>query len=274
MMKRISLFFSLLCLLLLLFGCSTGEQPSAGQQPSQAANAAGPAASQQVELLVSAAASLTDALQELQTSFEREHPQIRLTFNFGSSGKLAQQIEQGAPADVFLSASKKDMDKLQEKQLILSDSRVDFAQNALVLIANQANPLSLSSFAEIDPGKIGHFAMGEPASVPAGRYTKEVLEKLNLWEPLQGKIVFGSDVRQVLTYVESGNADVGVVYSSDAMVSDKVNVLAEAEPDWHEPIVYPGAIVANSPHAEEAKAFLAYLTSEQGKEILQKYGFK
>nr|WP_318616246.1 molybdate ABC transporter substrate-binding protein [Sporosarcina sp. YIM B06819] len=237
-------------------GCSAGESE------------------EQVEVMISAAASLTDALTDMKASFESEHDNITLTFNFGSSGKLVQQIEQGAPSDIFLSASKKDMDTLEEGKLLLEGTRVDFTANELVLITNKDELLTVDSFEDIDPSTIAHFAIGEPEGVPVGRYTKEVLENIGLWDPLQDKMVLGSDVRQVLTHVEMGNADLGVVYSSDAKISDKVKVLAVASAEWHGPIVYPGAVVSETKHPEEAKAFLAYLTSDKGKEILKKYGFK
>ncbi|WP_342510306.1 molybdate ABC transporter substrate-binding protein [Sporosarcina sp. FSL K6-2383] len=227
-----------------------------------------------VEIMVSAAASLTDALTDMKTSFEQQHENIRVTFNFGSSGKLVQQIEQGAPSDVFLSASSKDMNTLDEGELLVEGTRTDFTANELVLITNKDESLTVESFEDIDPSAITHFAIGEPESVPVGRYTKEVLENIGLWEPLQDKMVLGSDVRQVLTHVEMGNADLGVVYSSDAKMSDKVKVLATANVEWHEPIVYPGAVVSETKHPEEAKAFLAFLTGDEGKEILKKYGFQ
>lgn len=264
MIKKMGALFLLLFLLAVASGCSNSGQSSDDLQTSD----------KKTELFVSAAASLTDALDELKSSFENEHPEIDLTFNFGSSGKLAQQIEQGAPADVFLSASEQDMDKLQEKHLIQNESRLEFAENSLVLITKEDQSFNISSFEKINSEKIDHLAIGEPESVPAGRYTREVLEHLKLWEPLQNKLVLGSDVRQVLTYVESGNADIGVVYSSDALTSDKVKVLDEAKPDWHEPIIYPGAITSTSEHAQEAQLFLDYITSAHGKEILHKYGFK
>jgi len=249
-------------MLMILVGSSNSQQPIISESDDE------------IELTISAAASLTDALNNLKSSFESEHPTITLSFNPGGSGKLARQIEQGAPTDIFLSASEKDMDKLQEGNLILEDTRTDFATNKLVLITNIEKPFILSSFEEINPATIDHFAVGEPESVPVGRYTKEVLEKLELWEPLQSKLVLSSNVRQVLTHVEMGNADIGIVYASDALVSEKVKVVAAAKSEWHEQIVYPGAIIADSKHPEEAKAFLAFLTSEQGKEILKKYGFK
>lgn len=247
------------CLLLILVGCSAKESDKSAEP---------------VEIMVSAAASLTDALTDMKSSFEKEHENSIVIFNFGSSGKLVQQIEQGAPSDVFLSASSKDMNTLDDGALLVEGTRIDFAANELVLITNKDESLTVDSFEEIDPSTIAHFAVGEPESVPVGRYTKEVLESIGLWGLLQEKMVLGSDVRQVLTHVEMGNVDLGVVYSSDAKVSDKVKVLATANAEWHGPIVYPGAVVSETKHSEEAKAFLAFLTSDEGKEILKKYGFK
>ncbi|MGE5703535.1 MAG: molybdate ABC transporter substrate-binding protein [Clostridia bacterium] len=230
-------------------------------------------ANQKAELTIAAAASLTDALNELKTSFQAEFPQYALSYSFGSSGKLATQIQQGAPADVFLSASKKDMDTLQGENLIVANSRIDFAANRLVLIAPQNTKLPVAGFDKINPQAISHLALGNPESVPAGRYGKEVLESVKLWDKLQSKIVFASDVRQVLTYVESGNADLGVVYTSDALSSDQIKILAIAEEKWHKPIVYPGAVVASSKAAAQASVFLDYLNSEKGRLILSKHGF-
>ena len=177
-------------------------------------------------------------------------------------------IIQGAPSDVFLSASESDMDKLQVKTMILKETRVNFAENELVLIANKSQPVNVSSFDEISSATIDHLAIGEPESVPVGRYTKQVLERLNLWDSLQGSLVLSSDVRQVLTHVELGNADAGIVYASDALRSEKVTIVATADSDWHEPIMYPGAVVSDTSHPEEAKAFLVFLTSEKGREAI------
>jgi molybdate transport system substrate-binding protein len=227
-----------------------------------------------VELMISSAASLTDARNELKPLFEEQHPQISLVFNLGSSGKLAKQIEQGAPSDVFLSASKKDMDALESKDLIRNETRADFAKNKLVLISNSDKPIQASSFEAIPIAQIQHMAIGEPDTVPAGRYAKEALEAIGLWPSLQGKLVMGSDVRQVLTYVSSGNADLGIVYSSDAVTTHNIKILAEAQKEWHQPIVYPGAVVSASANPEEAQAFMTFLLGEKGREILVKYGFE
>ena len=254
--RRVWYFTICLCVLLIPTGCSNGESD------------------EKVELMVSAASSLSDALQEMKAPFEHQHPDVTLTYNFGSSGKLVQQIEQGAPSDVFLSASEIDMDKLQEEELIVEQTRVDFAANGLVLITNKDASSAVDAFEKLAPADIAHIAVGEPESVPVGRYTKEVFENLGLWEQLQSKMVLGSNVRQVLTHVETGNAELGVVYISDAKISDQVKVLAVADAKWHDPIIYPGALVSETEYPEEAKAFLAFLTSDEGRETLKKYGFQ
>ncbi|PIC82722.1 molybdate ABC transporter substrate-binding protein [Sporosarcina sp. P1] len=265
-MKRLSLSAFFVLLAVFLVGCSdmneTGNTEALDQETPK------------VELIISAAASLTDALEELKRSFEEAHEGISVIYNFGSSGKLATSIENGAPSDVFLSASSKDMNDMEDKELLVNESRKNFAENALVLIAHNDSDSAISSFEDLDPAIIDHLAVGEPESVPVGRYTKETFESLDLWEPLQDKLVLGSDVRQVLTHVEMGNVEYGIVYSSDAFISDDVKTLAEAEADWHEPIVYPGAVVAESKHQEAAQQFLDYLTGDEGKKTLQKFGFK
>lgn len=265
MKKRNMILFFISALYLMLAACSAPQTNQGEQTQPKAAP---------VELTVSAAASLTDALTELKPSFEEAHPGTTLVFNFGSSGKLAQQIEQGAPADLFLSASPKDLDGLEQKQLIDAKTRVDFAANSLVLITGKSAPAPISTFEDLANPALAHIAIGEPNSVPAGRYAKETLESLKLWDSVSSRLVYASDVRQVLAFVESGNADAGIVYASDAAISPNVNVLATADAKWHKPIVYPGAVVAASSHADLAKEFLSYLTSENGKAILHKYGFQ
>ncbi|QUW20339.1 molybdate ABC transporter substrate-binding protein [Sporosarcina sp. Marseille-Q4063] len=255
-MKKVIYFFVLVCLVLVPIGCTPEDKE------------------EKTTLMISAAASLTDVLNELKPVFEDEYPSIELTFNFGGSGKLAQMIIQGAPSDVFLSASESDMDRLQVEDLILKETRVDFAENELVLIANKEQPVKVSSFNDINSAGVDHLAIGEPESVPVGRYTKQVLEGLNLWDSLQGSLVLGSDVRQVLTHVEMGNADAGIVYASDALRSEKVTIVATADSDWHEPIMYPGAVVSDTSNPDEAKEFLVFLASEKGQELLHKHGFK
>ncbi len=227
-----------------------------------------------IEITVSAAASLTDALTEMKAQYEKENPTIVLTFNFASSGKLAQQIEQGAPVDVYISANQKYMDQLEEKNFINSNTRKDITANKLVLITNKENTSNVTSFEELSSSTVNQISIGDPESVPAGKYAKEALTSLQLWDSLQDQLVLAKDVRQVLAYAESGNVDFGIVYSSDALISDKVKVVAEAKSEWHKAIVYPGAVLASTNHPDAAQSFLDYLSSEAGKGTLRKYGFQ
>lgn len=257
-MNKLIKWLLLSMIIAILFGCS-----SKGNEGTE-----------KTELSISAAASLTDALNELKQVYESEHDDVKITLNLGSSGKLATQIEQGAPSDIFLSASRSDMERLSVKVLVNESSVVDFTKNSIVVIANKSTADPLTSFEQLGDEDFDHLSIGEPDTVPVGRYTKEVLEHLQLWTPLQNKLVMGSDVRQVLTHVEMGNAEYGIVYSTDAFVSDKVVVVAEANSAWHTPVVYPGAVIKDSKHPEKAQDFLDFISGEEGKEILKKYGFK
>ncbi|UOQ95554.1 molybdate ABC transporter substrate-binding protein [Halobacillus shinanisalinarum] len=226
------------------------------------------------KLTISAASSLTDAMKEIKRSYESDHSDVSLTFNFAGSGKLAQQIQQGAPVDVFLSANQQWMDTLEQEQLIQEETRMNFTGNSIVLIANQDRDFNFNSFADIKLSGQEQLALGDPASVPAGMYTKEILQSVNKWDALKDQMVYARNVRQVLTYVESGNAALGMVYASDALLSDQIKVLAKAEPSMHRPIIYPAAITADSSAKEEAQKFLDYLKTEEAQNILQSYGFE
>lgn len=224
------------------------------------------------KLTISAAISLTDALKEIKEIYEEEHD-ISLSFNLAGSGTLAQQIEQGAPVDLFISANSNWMDHLEEKELILSNSRQNIAENELVIISHINNhtenlPLTAEAFHPFE-----QIAIGNPDSVPAGNYTREALKAANLWDDLEEKAILTKDVRQVLTYVETENADLGFVYKSDALLSEKVKILRAIDAGLHEPIVYPAAVTKESKSAEEAKEFIQYLLQEEARHIFKKYGF-
>lgn len=227
----------------------------------------------ETELVVSAAASLTDALEEIKKAYERENSEIKITYNLGSSGKLAQQIEQGAPVDVYLSASSLYMNQLDDKNLIYEETRTTLASNEMVLITNKNNPININSFEQITR-EFGQIAIGNPESVPAGKYAKDILLELNIWDELQNKLVYAKDDRQVLTYVESDNVELGIVYYSDTLITDKIRILAKADPDLHEPIEYTAAVVKYTKNKEQAKDFLDFLSSEEAKEIFKRYGLK
>lgn len=226
----------------------------------------------QVMLTVSAAASLKDALEEIQRLYENEKPHVKITFNFGSSGSLQQQIEQGAPVDVYISAAARHMAALEEKALIVPETKNILLKNRIVLIA-LADNLQITGFDSLLGDGVRHVGLGEPESVPAGRYGKEVLASLGLWEPLQERMVFAKDVRQVLNWVESGNADAGLVYLTDATGSAGVRIVAIAPEETHSPVIYPLAVLRASKAFAEAQDFSAFLFSEAAKQVFLQYGF-
>jgi molybdate transport system substrate-binding protein len=226
---------------------------------------------QKSTLTLSVAASLQDAIVEVEQGYQRDHAAVEFRNNFGSSGTLAREIEEGAPVDGFLSAGAKPMDDLQAKGLLVGGSRMKLLRNSLVLIVPQDS--KLTGFDGLDDERVRLVAMGDPASVPAGQYGRETLTSLKLYDKLRAKIVLGKDVRQVLTYVETGNADAGLVYATDARISSKVRVAAVAPESSHEPIVYPMAIVAGSRNQEAARSFVAYLTGAAAKAVFAKHGF-
>jgi len=223
------------------------------------------------KLLVSAASSLTDVMKEMELQFHEIEPNIELTFNYGSSSKLRSQIEQGAPADLFLSASEIDMELLESQQLIDVDSIKPFAENQLVL-ASLEEFSETTDFQELVLNTEEKIAIGEPDSVPLGAYSKKALENENLWDSLSNRLIYAKDARQVVTYVESGNAELGIIYSSDAIISREISGTLEV-PGQTDPIIYPGAVIADSENQPAATAFLEFVTSSKGQAILKEYGF-
>ncbi|MGO1059139.1 molybdate ABC transporter substrate-binding protein [Planococcus sp. FY231025] len=222
------------------------------------------------ELFISAASSLKDVMDAAEKEFEETHPEVDIAFNFGSSGNLRNQIQQGAPVDLFLSASAKDMEILQEEELVYKEDIRDFAENRLVLAS--AGELSEQDPIETLAGSSGVIAVGEPESVPVGSYTKEALEELGLWDNLEGRLIFAKDARQVVSYVESGNAEMGIVYSSDAQRSSGIKTTVDLPQDGVD-IVYPAGIMQGAKNKEAAELFLDYLTGSKGQKLLEDYGF-
>ncbi|HKD64621.1 MAG TPA: molybdate ABC transporter substrate-binding protein [Candidatus Acidoferrales bacterium] len=224
------------------------------------------------EITVSAAISLKDALDEILHLYSSEHPSAEIHFNLGGSGTLQRQIEQGAPVDIFISASPKEMDSLQSQGLLVPDTRKDLVKNSVVLIV-PVGSAGVSNFQDLTKPAIKTIAVGEPQTVPAGKYAQEVLMHLGIYDQLKPKLVFAKDVRQVLTYVETGNADAGIVYATETMVSKKVTVAATASEDSHSPVVYPAAIVRSSKNLAGAKMFIEFLGGGEARAVFQKYGF-
>ncbi|NDY58801.1 molybdate ABC transporter substrate-binding protein [Desulfovibrio sulfodismutans] len=224
------------------------------------------------DLTISAAASLTDAFTECKPLFEKANPGVTLTFNFAASGPLLKQIEQGAPVDVFASADQKTMDDAAGKNLIDAASRKNFAQNALVL-AIPAGTSTVKNLASLSDAKVTKIGVGNPETVPVGRYTKGALEKLGVWNTLSPKCILAESVRQVLDYLSRGEVDAGFVYATDAKQGgDKVKVVEEIP--LEKPVSYPMAVLAASKNKPEAAKFIAFVTSPEGAAVLAKYGFK
>lgn len=246
------------CVLILLLGC---QGTIAAAEPDS--------------VLVFAAASTTNAVTEIGDLFAARK-MGGITHSFASSSTLAKQIENGAPADVYISANKEWMDYLEEKKLVAPAARFDLLSNRIVLIA----PVNSRAAIEIRPrfdlaGLLGdgHLAMGDPAHVPAGMYGKAALEKLGVWDRVKGKVARAKDVRAALALVERGEAPLGVVYATDAAITEKVRVVAEFPQDSYPPIVYPAAILAGRETAA-AKSFFDFLKTPAAKAIFEKYGFK
>jgi len=225
------------------------------------------------EITVSAAISLKDALDEIGKEYEARHAGVKVVANYGGSGTLRNQIEQGAPVDAFVSASEKDMDALNAKGLIQSDTRRDIVANTLVLIVPADRDSGIHDFADLAGAQVKTVAVGEPNTVPAGMYAQQAFAALGLTAAVHGKLVLAKDVRQALTYVATGNADAGVVYSTDARTTSKVRVAATAPANSHDPIVYPAAVLKSAHDAVAARALVEYLGADDAKAIFQKYGF-
>jgi molybdate transport system substrate-binding protein len=271
MMKKANLCITAFLLVILLAGCGVDSQPPALQPVTEQENGQEEITPQ--TLTVSAAASLTDVMEEIKGFYE-EKTVHTLVMNYGSSGALQQQIEQGAPADVFISAAQRQMDVLQEEGLILAESRVDLLENKVVLIIPvSGDNKEITDFNSLTTDSLKLLAIGEPESVPAGRYAKEVLSSLGIWKKLEEKCVLGKDVRQVLTYVETGNVDAGIVYMTDALTSEKVKIAATAPAGSHTPVTYPAAIVLGTSVLQVAEDFMAYLQSNEVAEIFERHGF-
>ncbi|MCM3116071.1 molybdate ABC transporter substrate-binding protein [Neobacillus sp. MER 74] len=255
------LIYSLILLLLVLSGCSAKPEEQ-NQKVSD----------KKVELTISAAASLQDALNEITATFEKEHPNVKVNYNFGASGALAQQISQGAPVDLFFSAAEDKFDQLVQDGLIEESKGTDLVGNELVLVVPNDAKKEIKGFEDLT--KSDKISIGTPEAVPAGQYAKETLENVNVWKAMEDKVVYAKDVRQVLTYVETNNVDAGIVYKTDALVSQKVKVVATAAEDTHAPIIYPLGVIKNSKHLKEAQLFYDYLQNETALKTFEKFGFK
>jgi molybdate transport system substrate-binding protein len=224
------------------------------------------------EITVSAAASLKEAFTEMGRAFESANPAHKVLFNFAASGQLLQQIAQGAPVDVFASADEETMDKAARQGLVNSASRTSFARNQLVVVVPAVSSPPYARLTDLARPEVKRIAIGNPESVPAGRYAKEVLETARLWADLQPKIVNAQNVRQVLDYVARDEVDAGFVYATDAALAvNRVRVVER--PATAVTILYPIAVVSGAANAELAAAFVRFVRGESGQRILAGFGF-
>lgn len=270
MKKKFSILTLALCLMLGAVGCSNNSSSSSSSNASSAASSSGDS-SEKVELNISAAASLQEAMAELEKEFKNINPDVKLTVNLGSSGSLMQQIQEGAPCDLFISAGAKQMDALVEDGTVEKDAVKTLLTNDLVLVAAKGEKVdSLDALKTDDVEKI---AIGDPESVPAGKYAKEVLDNTKLYDNVKDKLVLAKDVKEVLSWVQKGNADVGFVYLSDATGVDDVDVVLTTDDDSHSEIAYPVAVLKDSKQAKVAQQFEDFLLSNKAQNILEKHGF-
>ena len=225
------------------------------------------------EIIVSAAISMKDALDDVKQLYTAANPNVSVSTNYGASGTLQIQIEQGAPVDVFLSAAPKQMDALAAKGLLLEGTRKDLLRNEVVLIVPKDSSSRISSFQDLARADVKKVALGEPTVVPAGQYAKEVLTSLGIYEAVNSKAVLAKDVREVLTYVETGNVDAGIVYATDAVSSSKVKVVARAPETSHSPVIYPVAVMKSSKNPTAAREFISFLSAPRAGDVFKKYGF-
>jgi molybdate transport system substrate-binding protein len=225
-----------------------------------------------MELNVFAAASLTESLTAIGEAYEAANPNVKLSFNFDSSGTLQKQIESGAAADVFLSAAVKQMDALADGGYLLDDTRKDLLTNKVVLIVPEGSALGLKDFEGVAGEAVKLVALGNK-DVPVGQYAEEIFRALGLWDAVSAKASLGANVKEVLSQVESGAVDCGVVYATDAATAKGVAVVAEAPEGSHKPVVYPGAVMKSSASADAAKAFLDFLSTPDAVAAFTAAGF-
>lgn len=251
-LKKLGIVGLALALTIGLVGCSSSEE--------------------KVTLNISVAASLQESMIELEKKFKEIEPNVKLEVNLGASGALQQQIEEGAPCDVFISAGEKQMNALADKGLLLADTNKTLLTNDLVLVTSKGT--GIKYLEKLSTDDIEKIAIGDPESVPAGKYAKEVLDNTKLYDKVKDKLVLAKDVKEVLFWVQQGNAQAGFVYLSDAQSVGDVQVAYTTKSDTHSPINYPIAVLKASKKQDEAKAFEDFLLGEYGQDILEKYGFK
>ena len=272
--KRIGAVVLAVCMVLSCAGCGGSSNKGASEETTEVTTEGGNS-----KILVAAAASLQATFDnELIPLFEKENPEITVEGTYASSGDLQQQIESGLDADVFFSAATSNMDTLAEEKLIDEDTVVDLLKDNVVLITPKDSKLGIKSFKDIT--KADTIAIGDPESVPAGKYAKEILTNLDVYNKVEKKASLGASVTEVLSWVAEGSADAGIVYATDAQTENtngddkEVEIVATAEDSMmRTPVIYPVGTVSSSAHKDEAKAFEDFLQTDEAKAILEKAGF-
>lgn len=225
------------------------------------------------QITVAAAISLKDAFLSMAQTYQ-ERTGDKVNFSFGASGELLRQIEAGAPIDAFASAGQREMDDLQSKGMVEVATRADFARNSLVMVAPAGSTLGLNAVSDLARPAVKRISIGNPKTVPAGMYAQQMLAHMQLWQKLQPRLIFAENVRQVLEYVERGEVNAGIVYSTDVSIAHgEVQVAARAPEGTYGPILYPIATIKGSPHPGAAKEFVRFVLAPDGRRVLQEFGF-
>lgn len=259
-MKRTVSILLALCLLLGLSACGSSNSSSSSEEKQT--------------LTIQAAASLKNAMADVTEAYKEKDPNVELTFNYGGSGDLQKQIENatGAEFDFFISAAQKQMDALEQGGYLDNDTRENFVENKLVLIAPKDSD-TVTDIQSLTSSNVETIALGEPSKVPAGQYAEEAFQNLGMLDEIKAKAVYAKDVTQALTYVANGEAQAGVVYKTDAISNDQVKIVAEFPADSYTPVVYPMAVLKQGEKKDAAKAFEEFLKSDDVSKIMEKYGF-
>lgn len=231
-----------------------------------------PATGRAAELNVFAAASLTDALREIAAAYEKAGGD-RIVLNLGASSTLARQIQEGAPADLFLSADEEKMDGLEKRKLLLPGTRRSVLSNTLVIVVPADSPLQITGAGDLANPSLRALALAEPQTVPAGIYAKQYLRRQGIWSQVAGRVIPTENVRAALAAVEAGNADAGIVYKTDARLAKRVRIAYEVPRAAGPQISYPFAVVADSARPAAARKFLACLESPRSLAVFRKHGF-
>lgn len=252
-MKKFFTLFLALALCLSMAACAKSEE-------------------EEQELIMFAAASMTETLQKIAEDYKKVEPNVKLTFNFDSSGTLKTQIEEGAACDLFLSAAQKQMNQLEEAGSLLTDTRVNLLENQVTLVVPEGNPAGITGFDDVKGDQVGLIALGN-SDVPVGQYSEELFTNMGIWEEIQNKITFGSNVKEVTAWVAEGTVDCGVVYGTDARAAGLPVVATAPEELLDNRVVYPAAVLKSSEHEKAARAFLTYLQGENCRAVFEDAGF-